>query len=53
VHKISLVVVGSEVPLANGIVDVLRAAGIHCFGPSSRAAVIEASKVIIYYYYYY
>ena len=43
--KIDLVVVGPEAPLAAGIVDVLQSAGIHTFGPSKEAAVIESSKV--------
>lgn len=42
---IDLVLVGSEVPLANGIADVLGEAGIPCFGPRQAAAQIEASKV--------
>ena len=41
---IDLVVVGPEVPLANGIVDDLAAAGIKAFGPSRLAAEIEGSK---------
>ena len=42
--KIDLAVVGPEVPLANGIVDALTAAGIRAFGPTKRAAEIEGSK---------
>ncbi|MBL8091749.1 MAG: phosphoribosylamine--glycine ligase [Anaerolineales bacterium] len=44
-NQIDLVIVGPEVPLADGIVDSLSAEGIRCFGPSQAAAEIEASKV--------
>src|SRR5258706_2707147 len=43
--QINLVLVGPEVPLANGLVDSLSDAGIRCFGPKQAAAQIEASKV--------
>ena len=39
------VVVGPEVPLAEGIVDKLQAIGIRAFGPSEEAAQLEASKI--------
>jgi phosphoribosylamine---glycine ligase len=42
--KIDLVVVGPEVPLANGVVDAFAKAGIKAFGPSKAAAEIEGSK---------
>ncbi|MCX6799287.1 MAG: phosphoribosylamine--glycine ligase [Candidatus Diapherotrites archaeon] len=44
-EKISLVVVGPEDPLVNGIVDFLAEKGISAFGPSKKAAMIEGSKV--------
>ena len=42
--KVDLVVVGPEVPLVNGVADLLRAAGITTFGPSKAAAQLEGSK---------
>ena len=41
---VDLVVIGPEVPLVNGVADILRAAGIAVFGPSKAAAQIEGSK---------
>lgn len=41
---ISLVVVGPEGPLVDGIADDLEAAGIKTFGPSKAAAQLEGSK---------
>jgi phosphoribosylamine--glycine ligase len=43
-HRIDLVVVGPEAPLAAGLVDHLAARGIPAFGPTARAARIESSK---------
>ncbi|XP_025083227.1 LOW QUALITY PROTEIN: trifunctional purine biosynthetic protein adenosine-3-like [Pomacea canaliculata] len=43
-HSVSLVVVGPEDPLAEGIADHLSKKGIGCFGPSASAAEIESSK---------
>ena len=43
-HGIDYAVVAPDDPLALGAVDALRAAGIPCFGPDKKAAVIEASK---------
>jgi phosphoribosylamine---glycine ligase len=39
-----LVVIGPEAPLVAGVGDAVRAAGISCFGPGPRAAMIEGSK---------
>jgi phosphoribosylamine---glycine ligase len=39
-----LVVVGPEAPLVAGLGDALRGAGLSCFGPGGRAAMIEGSK---------
>jgi phosphoribosylamine--glycine ligase len=43
--RADLVVVGPEEPLALGLVDALRAAGIPAFGPTQAAARLESSKV--------
>ena len=43
-HKIDLVVVGPENPLAAGLVDALQAHDIRVFGPTQTAAELEASK---------
>ena len=43
-HRIDLVFIGPEEPLALGIVDRLAAAGIAVCGPSAAAARIESSK---------
>jgi phosphoribosylamine--glycine ligase len=43
-ESVDLVVVGPEGPLALGIADRLRAAGVAVFGPSAAAAQLEASK---------
>jgi phosphoribosylamine--glycine ligase len=43
-RRIDLVVVGPEAPLAAGVADALRAAGVAVFGPSAAAARLEASK---------
>ena len=43
-EKIGLTVVGPEVPLASGVVDTFRAAGLRIFGPTQAAAQLESSK---------
>jgi phosphoribosylamine--glycine ligase len=43
-ERADLVVVGPEAPLAAGLVDRLREAGIAVFGPSAAAARLESSK---------
>ena len=43
-HRIDLVVVGPEAPLAAGLVDSLSERGILAFGPTQAAAQIESSK---------
>lgn len=41
---VGLTVVGPEVPLAAGIVDVFRRKGLRIFGPTRAAAQLESSK---------
>jgi len=43
-NKIGLTVVGPEQPLAAGIVDQFRAAGLSIFGPTQEMAKLESSK---------
>lgn len=43
-NSIEFVVVGPEEPLANGIVDYFNQLGIAAFGPTKKAATLEASK---------
>ncbi|MEM9437051.1 MAG: phosphoribosylamine--glycine ligase [Pseudomonadota bacterium] len=43
-QTVDFVIIGPEAPLAAGVADALRAAGILCFGPSAAAAELEASK---------
>ncbi|MEM9434759.1 MAG: phosphoribosylamine--glycine ligase [Pseudomonadota bacterium] len=43
-QSIDFVIIGPEAPLAVGVADALRDAGILCFGPSAAAARLEASK---------
>ena len=44
-QKIDFAVVAPDDPLVLGMVDALEAAGVPCFGPEKKAAVIEGSKV--------
>lgn len=41
---VSLCVVGPEAPLVDGLADKMTAAGVPTFGPSAKAAQLEASK---------
>lgn len=43
-NSIDFVIVGPEAPLAAGVADRLREAGVLVFGPSKAAAALEASK---------
>lgn len=43
-NRINFVFIGPEIPLANGLADDLREAGINCFGPGKEAAQLESSK---------
>ena len=43
-NAIDFLIIGPEAPLAAGVADAARAAGILTFGPSQAAAQLEASK---------
>ncbi|TBX27743.1 phosphoribosylamine--glycine ligase [Nioella sediminis] len=43
-EAVDFVIIGPEAPLAAGVADALREAGILTFGPSKAAAALEASK---------
>jgi phosphoribosylamine--glycine ligase len=44
---VGLTVVGPEVPLSMGIVDLFRDRGLKVFGPTGKAAALEGSKVFM------
>lgn len=44
-ERVDITVVGPEQPLADGIVDLFQDRGLPIFGPTRRAAMLEASKV--------
>lgn len=44
-NRIDFAVVTPDDPLVLGAVDALEAAGIPCFGPDKKAAILEGSKV--------
>jgi len=43
-NAVDLIIIGPEGPLAAGVADATRAAGLLTFGPSAAAAQLEASK---------
>ena len=43
-NDIGLTIVGPEVPLVNGIVDLFQSADLKIFGPNAAAAQLEGSK---------
>ena len=43
-ENVALTIVGPEAPLAAGVVDAFRAAGLRIFGPTRAAAQLESSK---------
>ena len=43
-ENVAFTVVGPEIPLAAGIVDLFRARGLKIFGPTKAAAQLESSK---------
>jgi len=42
--NVQLTIVGPEAPLVKGVVDLFRARGLDCFGPTAAAAQLEGSK---------
>ena len=44
-ERIDLTFVGPEQPLVDGIVDLFKSRGLKIFGPDSKAALLEGSKV--------
>ncbi len=44
-NTVDFAVVAPDDPLVLGAVDALEAAGVPCFGPEKKAAIIEGSKV--------
>ena len=44
-NNVDYVVVGQDDPLVLGLVDALNEVGIPAFGPDSKAAIVEGSKV--------
>jgi len=44
-EKVDLTVVGPEIPLAAGIVDLFNKDGLKVFGPNKKAAQLESSKI--------
>lgn len=43
-EKVDFCVVGPELPLTLGITDLMEEAGIPCFGPDQKSAMLEKSK---------
>jgi phosphoribosylamine---glycine ligase len=43
-NEIDLTIVGPEIPLVEGIVDIFRKRGLAIFGPTKKAAQIEGNK---------
>jgi len=46
-HKIDFVVIGPELPLSNGIVNILRDEKITVFGPDKASSQLETSKIFM------
>ena len=44
-NEIGLTIIGPEVPLCEGIVDIFESEGLKVFGPDKSAAQLEGSKV--------
>ena len=43
-NAVDLVIIGPEAPLAAGVADALRGAGVPVVGPNRDAAMVETSK---------
>lgn len=43
-EKVDFTIVGPEIPLVNGVVDLFRSKGLRVFGPTAGAAALEGSK---------
>ena len=46
-NNISIVIIGPEIPLVEGIVDFLSSKKIFAFGPSKKASQLEGSKAFM------
>ena len=46
-NSIDFVIVGPEAPLTNGVTDILQNENIYVFGPDSKAAELEGSKIFM------
>lgn len=46
-HDINFVIIGPELPLCNGIVDVLELHNIKAYGPNKAASELENSKIFM------
>ena len=46
-YKIDFVIVGPELPLSNGIADILRKEKIIVFGPNKASSKLETSKIFM------
>jgi phosphoribosylamine---glycine ligase len=44
-EQVDLTIVGPEEPLTKGIVDLFQQNGLRIFGPDSKGAILEGSKV--------
>lgn len=44
-QALDFLIVSPDNPLVGGMVDVLRGAGISCFGPTKDGAILEGSKI--------
>lgn len=45
-NKIDLTVVGPEIPLSHGVVDIFEREGLDIFGPNQLSSKLESSKIV-------